>query len=135
MTLQLIDRSIPIQAFELYFPTDEEIDRFCTMRDDYARKCKAEPFTSRCVIALSVGSRAFRIPIPLLQSARDQRQPQLVEDRQKLMAFSRVISLLHPQTPNTWKGIARAFNRKHPCVINAAHKFGAKIAAAMEMQP
>jgi hypothetical protein len=118
----------------LYLPTDDEIALFCGMRDEYARRCRAEPFTNRCSIAMVVGARAFSIPPTVLKATRDQKQPGLVESRQMLMAFSRIVSLqVHPETaPNPWKGIARVFCRTHPCVMHATHKFGQKIAAAME---
>lgn len=112
-------------------PSDEEIARYGRMRDRYVRRLAAAPFSNRYTLALSIGAEEFSIPIPVLQAARDQRQPHLAEDRQRLMAFSRVVSL--GRQLNTWKGIARSFCRQHPTVINATQKYGAQIAAALEM--
>ena len=132
MKLEIIDQDCATPLFgPVYLPTDDEIIRFGTMRDDYVRKCKAEPFTNRCAVALYIGARAFNIPVPVLQAPRDQMQPRLTDDRQRLMAFSRVVSFGRPL--NSWKGIARAFHRQHPTVMNATQKYGAKIAAALEM--
>jgi len=117
----------------LYMPTDEEIERYGKMRDDYVRTCKAEPFINRCALALSIGARSFGVSIADLQAARDQLKPLLTENRQKLMAFSRIVSVATAKRPNSWKGIAKTFNRKHPTVINATQKYGAQIAAALEM--
>lgn len=121
----------------LYVPTDDEMTLFCGMRDEYARRCQAEPFANRCRIAFAVGARAFGIPPVVLQATRDQKMPTLVEDRQMLMAFSRIVSLqVHPRSaPNPWKGIGRMFCRTHPCVMHATQKYGQKIAAAMEFYP
>lgn len=133
MKLQANEQTCPTPLFGIFLPTDEEITRYGTMRDDYRRKCKAEPFSNRCLMALCIGARAFGIAVPQLQAARDRTRPRLDEDRQRLMAFSRVVSMGEPKTLNTWKGIARAFHRQHPAAITATHKYGAQIAAAMEM--
>lgn len=131
MRLELIDQARATQLFCL--SSDDEIARYATMREDYLRRCLADPVRNRCTIALCVGAHAFGIPIPVLQAARDQMQPRLIEDRLKLMAFSRIISLGTLKPANSWKGIARAFHRQHPAVMNATHKYGAQIAAALEM--
>jgi hypothetical protein len=131
--LEVISAFDATPLFGIYLPTDEEIARYGTMRDDYLRKCKAEPFINRCALALSIGARTFGISIPELQAARDQMKPRLTEDRQRLMAFSRIVSFGAAKRPNSWKGIAKAFHRKHPTVINATQKYGAQIAAALEM--
>ena len=131
--LELINAFSATPLFGMYLPTDDEIARYGTMRDDYARRCKEEPFINRCALALCIGARTFGISIPELQAARDQLKPRLTEDRQKLMAFSRIVSVGMAKRPNSWKGIAKAFNRKHPTVINATQKYGAQIAAALEM--
>lgn len=147
MKLQVIE-----QAFHLpgtfYLPTEDEIEKYGTMRDEYIRKCRVEPANNRCKVALAVGSRVFGVPIPMLQAARDcgadllyalaadearQRQTSLTETRQKLMAFSRVVSIGRQKEPNSWKAIGRAFNRSHCTVIHATQKYGGQIAAALEM--
>lgn len=134
MRIEIIDQDSATPLFGLiYLPTNEEIELYGTMRDDYVSKGKAEPFTNRCALALCVGSRAFNIPIPKLQAVRDQRNPGLTENRQKLMAFSRIVSVGIERRPNSWKGIAKMFHRKHPAVINATQKYGMQIAAALEM--
>jgi hypothetical protein len=117
-----------------YYLTDYEADLLRNMRDDYARRYKKQGFANRYAVALAICARAFDIPALVLAEPRDQTRPKLVEDRKKLMAFCRVVSCtVHPATPNTWKGIADKFNRKHPTVIHATQQYGAQIAAALEM--
>ena len=77
----------------MYLPSDDEIALYGKMRHEYLRKLKAEPFINRYSLALTIGARSFGIPIPVLQAPRDQMQPRLTEDRQRLMAFSRVVSV------------------------------------------
>jgi hypothetical protein len=123
---------VSFTAVPLYLPHDEDMALFRQMRSDYVRRCSAGPFTNRCALAISVGADAFGIPIPLLQAPRDRTKPGLTVDRLKLMAFCRVVSFCVPDRPNTWKGIARVFHRRHPTIIHATQKYGAQIAAAME---
>ncbi len=120
--------------FGLYLPTDDEIARYGTMRDDYRRRCMAERFSNRCLLAFAIGARAFRLPADQLQAAFDKANPRLTEDRQRLMAFSRLVGAAYDKTPNSWRGVARAFHREPSAVVFATHKYGAQIAAAMEMK-
>lgn len=111
-----------------YLLNDEEAQRFLRMAIDYHNRCHIEPFLNRCVLALMVCAKGYELPIPLVQSHAGQTK--IGEDRQKMMAFSRVISLKAP-CPNSWKGIARVFHRAHPTVIHATHKYGGRIAAIL----
>lgn len=134
MQVEIIERDDTTPFFGvIYLPTNEEIELYGSMREDYLRKRTAEPFTNRYTLALCIGSRAFRIPILDLQAARDQKNACLTENRQKLMAFSRIVSIGIERRPNSWSGIARSFHRARPAVMYATQKYGAQITAALEM--
>ncbi len=112
-------------------PTLQDIERYCEMREDYLERCVKLPAMNRCQIALLVCAYGFEIPIEHL-TAPGRGTHDMAETRQKLMAFSRIVSLGTPKL-NTWKGIGRAFMRRHSTVIHATQKYGAQIAAALEV--
>lgn len=118
--------------FGVYLPTDDEVRRYGAMRQDYERRYRSFPAANRSVMAIAVGARAFGLSVVDVQAERNQRQPDISHKRQCLMAFARVVSVGSP-IPNSWASIARAVNRSHAAVIHATHKYGAQIAAAMEM--
>lgn len=112
-------------------PTLQDIERYCEMREDYLERCSKLPTMSRYQVALMVCAYGFDMPLKELW-AHDRKSTDLVEIRQKMMAFSRIVSLGTPKL-NTWKGIGQAFKRRHSTVIHATQKFGAQIAAALEV--
>lgn len=118
--------------FGVYLPTDDEVRQYGAMREDYERRCRANPAANRSAMAVGVAARAFGLSVTDVQADRDQRQPDISHKRQCLMAFARVVSISAPHR-NSWASIARAVNRSHAAVIHATHKYGAQIAAAMEM--
>ena len=120
-----------IASNAVLIPTLADIERYNEMREDYLERCVKLPTMNRCQIALLVCSYQFEIPVEHL-TAPGRGRPELAEIRQKMMAFSRVVSLGTPRL-NTWKGIGRAFQRRHSTVIHATQKYGAQIAAALEV--
>jgi hypothetical protein len=116
-------------------PEPADVALYGYMRADYVKSLKrVRNPASRTSLAMKIGAEAFGVPIEVLQGPRNQKQADISEMRQKLMAFVRVVSLsVHPERPNAFKQIARAFNRKHPCIIHATHKYGSQITAALEV--
>lgn len=120
-----------IAANAVLIPSLQDIERYCEMRDDYFERCLKLPTMNRYQLVLIVCAYGFDLPIEHL-TAHDRGRTELVEIRQKMMAFSRVVSLGTPKL-NTWKGIGRAFKRRHSTVIHATQKYGPEIAAALEV--
>lgn len=121
----------------ILLPAPEDVALYGFMRDDYAKALKRirNPI-SRTPLAVKIGAEAFGIPVEILKEPRNHKKAgrEIVETRQKLMAFARVVSFaVHPDRPNPFKQIAAAFNRKHSCIIHATHKYGSEIAAALEL--
>ena len=114
------------------FDTEENCDLavYRYLADEYRQACGDRPYDSHAHIALQIGARVFNVPVSALRSAKRGEQ-QLCETRQQLMAFTRIVSVAHPQ-PNSWKSIGRAFNRHHATVIHATHKHGDIIAKALQ---
>lgn len=119
------------RAAVYYAAPDNDMDRYRQMAVEYRQVCTKRPFVKRCDLAFMIGARQFSVnPNDLRRSERGGGRPTwLVETRQKLMAFARIVSEGESGPPNSWKGIGRTFNRHHASVIHAAHKYGAEIAA------
>ena len=133
MQLEIIQQGIQQAA---YHPTPADAERYLSARENYVRALKRirNPI-SRVPLAVRAGATAFMVPVEVLQGPRDQKDIEVSETRQKLMAFVRVVSLsVHPERPNPFKQIAAAFNRKHPCIIHATYKYGSEITAALELE-
>lgn len=120
---------LALPAVSFLIADDIETARYRAMADDYRRACASRPGMKHCTIAFMVGAKAFGISAAALLS--DDKKRGLCADRQKLMAFSRIVSVGTPVV-NPWKGIGRAFMRHHATVIHATHKYGAQIAAAIQ---
>lgn len=123
-----------IEAVPLVVALLDEVEAavFRQMAQDYHQACRQRPLDSRTLLALRIGARQFAVkPEALRRPERGGGRPtHLVETRQKLMAFTRVVSL-HSDAVNEWKKIGLAFNRSHATVIHAAHKYGGQITAAL----
>lgn len=133
MQLEIIHHGIQ-QA--VYYPTPADAERYQSARDNYVRALtRVRNPVSRVPLAVKAGATAFMVPVEVLQGPRDQRDIEISETRQKLMAFVRIVSFaVHPDRPNPFKQIAAAFNRKHPCIIHATHKYGSEVTAALELE-
>lgn len=129
MKLETLD-----SIFNLAAPIPNLIDvrLYCDMRDEYLARCARTPQWSRCALAFLVCVDSFDLTADQI-TAHDRHSRGLVETRQKMMAFCRVVSLGNCKPPNTWQGIARQFRRTHSTVIHATQKYGALIAAALEV--
>lgn len=113
-------------------PSLQEIEMFSEMRADYLERCEKLPTMSRYSVLLLVCAHALDWSVDHLISYDRRRDVEMVEARQKMMAFCRVVSLGTPQI-NTWKGIAATFRRSHSTVIHATRKYGELIATALEV--
>jgi hypothetical protein len=108
---------------------DIDTERFRWMSEEYHRICIARPFVNRCITALAVCSRGFDMPAAEIRAKSGNRA--LGELRQKLMAFSRVVSL-DTDIVNPWSGIAKQFDRKHSTVVCAVYRYGDAIQQAIK---
>ncbi len=115
-----------------FFIDDLDFERYRAMARDYHLTCSKRPFVKRCDLAFMIGARQFHVAPDDLRQCEPGggRMTPLVETRQKLMAFARIVSE-RDDIVNSWKKIGKVFNRSHSTVIHAAHKYGEVIAAAL----
>jgi chromosomal replication initiation ATPase DnaA len=131
MNIDLLEHPAAPEFFIRRFLSDIEEECFRTMATKYWETCATRRGFDRCQIALRVGAKGLDISIDSLHERR--RCKALVEPRQKLMAFSRIVSL-ETDIVNSWKGIGRAFKRDHATVIHATHKYGDQISSALRVR-
>lgn len=90
------------------------------MTEQYRLLCIKRRFVKRQTAAFTICAQAF----PDLDLKIHPNTVRMVEIRQQLMVFCRVILAgIEPQA-NSWQAIARMFNCRHGTVINAYRIFG-----------
>jgi Bacterial dnaA protein helix-turn-helix len=90
-------------------------DRFLAMAHEFRQSVAARPWINQCIVAREVGARAFGITTSDI--LKDDRRPDLVDKRHKIVAFARVM------TGASYSHIGRHFGRNHSGVAYACEKY------------
>jgi chromosomal replication initiation ATPase DnaA len=98
--------------------------RYLTMLKEFQHRVAARPWINQCIVAREVGARAFGITTPEILS--EDRRPDLVEKRHKIIAFAKVV------TGASDSHIGRHFGRDHSGVGYACEKYEAIVRAATD---
>ena len=110
-------------ANELVASHADDLARYRAMADEFSRFVAARPWSNHCIVARDIGARAFGFtPSELL---KEDRSPDLVEARHKIIAFTRVV------TGANASRIGKAFERHHPAVTHACAKYEHEVRAAI----
>jgi hypothetical protein len=101
-----------------------DANRYRAMYRAY-RRTVARPFPiNRCVCARELGARLFGVD--LVRLLGNDRDPELIEIRYKIMAFTKVV------TGHADRHVAAHFQRGHSAVAAAMQKYGAQIKAIVD---
>lgn len=101
-----------------------DANRYRAMYRAY-RRTVARPFPiNRCVCAREVGARMFGVD--LVRLLGNERDPELIEIRYKIMAFTKIV------TGHADRHVANHFQRGHSAVAAAMLKYGAQIKAVLD---
>jgi len=98
--------------------------RYRTMHQEFRQSVAARPWINQCIVAREVGARAFGITTSEILS--EDRRPDLVDKRHKIIAFTKVM------TGASYSHIGRHFGRDHSAVGYACEKYEAIVRAATD---
>jgi hypothetical protein len=98
-----------------------DANRYRAMYRAYLRTVGMRSWVNRCVCARDLGARLFGVDLVLLLG--NDRNPELIEIRYKIMAFTKLV------TGHADRHVAAHFQRGHSMVATAMQKYGAQIKA------
>ncbi|WLA75072.1 helix-turn-helix domain-containing protein [Bradyrhizobium diazoefficiens] len=105
--------------------TAVEVNQFILAARNFYQTRAARPYLNQCIVAMSVAAKFYRVKRDDLLAA--DRDPDMTEVRQKIMAFVRVVTMASARQ------IGRAFNRDHSSITVACDKYADAIRRSLAL--